>query len=190
MIDGGPIPDDDHKARGTAAERHLGLRLFRVRIRHAARMDGRRHGHDDFAVGDRNFSADVHQGVEPHLGLWIALQLAQVGAELEVRHQPRAGLLRDRDGVADMIKMAMRDQDVIDLFQIGQRVLLVFDLRVHRIREPGIDQQHGAVRRHDLKRRMPMPRQRGLRPCAGGHQQQSHGEKERSSPYVHDGLRV
>ena len=36
MIDGGPIPDDDHKARGTAAERHLGLRLFRVRIRHAA----------------------------------------------------------------------------------------------------------------------------------------------------------
>ena len=167
MVNRRAILDLQNKPRWSAAIHHLGILFFSIRISHAAGVHGRRHGHHDLALRDCNFTAGVHQGIEAHLVLGIAQQFFHVRAQLEIRDQAGAGLLRNRHRLAHMIEMTVRDQNVIDLLDPRHRILAVFRLGVHRILEPWIDQQHDAVRRHNFKGCVAMPYKRRVSKTGG-----------------------
>src|SRR6058998_2782807 len=64
------------------------------------------------------------------------------------------GLLANFNRIAHVIRMPVRDQNKIDVFQRGKFILASI---VNRVREPGIDQKNFPSRAHDLESRLTKP---------------------------------
>src|SRR6185436_5319061 len=122
MIDRRTILDDDHEARRIAAVRALGLTWTSLRIEDTARVDRGCHGNRDFPVSNLNLAADAHDFITFGLLFWEVCELHEVAGQLRITDKFGAGLLRDLDGIANMIAMSVSEQYVIDFGNRSQWV--------------------------------------------------------------------
>ena len=157
VVDRRAAADAQHEARRRPAVDHRRRAGRGLRHAQAARVHGGHHGDRDLAVGDGDLAAHVHQRVEAHPLAREAEHCGHVRAELEARHEPRAGAARERHRVAHVIEMAVRHQDVVEALHGGEGIATVARRGVARVAQPRVDHQHVAAGRDDLEGGMPVP---------------------------------
>lgn len=99
------------------------------------------------------------------------MELGHVASELEIGNEPGPRLLRQSNGIADVVEVTVGEQNVIDLFKSVERIFFFLCIRIDRVLQPGIDHHHRSAGGHNLKRRMAVPGQPGLRSPGGPHKQ-------------------
>ena len=112
-----------------------------------------------YKVEQIQFAAEITLGVEADLILGKTGVGHESFAQIEGGDQARAGFFRDLDAIADMVGMAVGNQDEIGLVDLGQVILAVF---IRWIGDPGIDQQDFSVRGLELECGMAVPSELGL----------------------------
>jgi hypothetical protein len=137
---------DDEAGRLAQVERDVAAERGAAGGDVARRVDGVGHRHPQPV--DRDRAALVHP--DHPLGA-VAEVLAQPQAQLVDRRPARAGPPGDRQGVPQVVEMAVRhEEDVAPVDRIGR-------LRALRVAEPGVDQDRLAARRPDLDAGVAVP---------------------------------
>src|SRR5262245_51051344 len=103
-----------------------------------------RSGHCDshFAFGDLYLRADLHDVFALRLLCRKIGELYQIRRQLGIADKNCVSLACDRNRIADVIAMSMREQNVISSVNRDQSVFAVFRLRINRIINPWIDQYY------------------------------------------------
>src|ERR1044072_1759606 len=107
-------------------------------------MYGLGHRYGDFAIGDLNLAAHLHD-IVLRLFSWKISQLDEISGKFGISDQERASFLCDVNRIANVIAMTMSQQDVIDVRTCGERIFIVLPFGIGWITQPRIDEQDFSV---------------------------------------------
>src|ERR1044071_5533701 len=113
------------------------------------------HRHRYLAVRNLDFAADAHDRVSLSLLAGKVSELNEVAGQLGITNERRASEFGDFNRVADMIAVAVGQEYVINSWYCRERIFAELHVRICRVLQPRIDQQHFALRRRDGKSRVP-----------------------------------
>src|ERR1051326_1804204 len=119
-------------------------------------MHGLGHRYGDFAIGDLNLAAHLHD-IVLRLFSWKMSELDEFSGKFGISDQERASFLCNLNRIPNVIAMTMSQQDVIDFRNCGERIFIVLTFGIGWITQPWIDEQDFSVRRDNWERRMAEP---------------------------------
>src|SRR4030095_2791350 len=130
MIDCWAVLDRNDKTSWTSAICALRFVRTRLGIENAARMNCCSHRNHYFAVSDLNLIAHLHNVATINLLGWKVGELRKIACEFGISNQSSAGLFGDRNRIADMVAMTVREQDVVNFWNGHKRILPISRFRV------------------------------------------------------------